>query len=298
MVRRSIPDAWEFADPQVILQARREGAAAALARILPSVEVSAVSLVPLLERVVAGANGSGRPLFGANRELGRFDDPVEALWQGCSCLREHRGDGHVAALTSAGLDGCEALVLCPASADISGTMFLEGRGWSIGEWDGARLRLVDRGLMEGDRISSAGRGIRASIEDLADELADPPFAALGSAECSMLFDGVGAVAEAVFSAGVIPLLRRGHPVPQSDRAPCTSGTLTNVALSTGVESGPDQAWTVPRVGRRRDPLSGGGARRPGGGRRPIFDRWAHRRAEGVTVGGEVGAITGRIPRTE
>ena len=26
-------------------------------------------------------------------------------------LREHRGDGHVAALVAAGLDGCEALML-------------------------------------------------------------------------------------------------------------------------------------------------------------------------------------------
>ena len=33
---------------------------------------------------------------------------------GARCLREHRGDGHVAALTAAGLDGCEALVLFAA----------------------------------------------------------------------------------------------------------------------------------------------------------------------------------------
>ncbi|MGY9071385.1 MAG: helix-turn-helix domain-containing protein [Acidimicrobiales bacterium] len=30
------------------------------------------------------------------------------LWQNCTSLREHRGDGHVAALTAAGIDGCQA----------------------------------------------------------------------------------------------------------------------------------------------------------------------------------------------
>jgi hypothetical protein len=51
------------------------------------------------------------PLFSANRSLALPDDPVERLWQLCTSLREHRGDGHVAALTAKGLDGLEAHVL-------------------------------------------------------------------------------------------------------------------------------------------------------------------------------------------
>ncbi len=98
MVGRALPDAWELVDPPAVLRARREGAAATLRRVLPSVEEAALPIVGLIDRVVAGADGSGRPLFSANRALEPVPDPVEALWQGCTSLREHRGDGHVAAL--------------------------------------------------------------------------------------------------------------------------------------------------------------------------------------------------------
>ncbi len=70
------------------------------------------------------------------------DDPVEGLWRGCTDLREHRGDGHVAVLTAAGLDGCEALVLFAASESLPDRLFLDGRGWSEEEWAGACARLA------------------------------------------------------------------------------------------------------------------------------------------------------------
>ena len=115
MVARSIPDAWSLVGPADVLEMRRAAAAKSLTLRLPSVEELAATVDPLLDRVVAGADGSGRALFSANRELDRPADPVEALWQSCTSLREHRGDGHVAMLASRGLDGCEALALFAAS---------------------------------------------------------------------------------------------------------------------------------------------------------------------------------------
>ncbi len=140
MVRRSIPDAWSFADPATVLAARRRGAATALRRLDPSVGDRAPQLVPSLRRVSGSADGAGRVLFGANRALDVERDPVEALWQACTTLREHRGDGHVAALTAAGLDGCQALVLFALSEQLPVSMFLDSRGWSADEWEGAGER--------------------------------------------------------------------------------------------------------------------------------------------------------------
>ena len=51
---------------------------------------------------------AGRPLFAAHMQLPWPDEPHLVLWHAATLLREHRGDGHVAALLTAGLDGCVA----------------------------------------------------------------------------------------------------------------------------------------------------------------------------------------------
>ena len=98
MIERSVPDVWTFADPGPALDARRTGAASALRRLDPMIGDRAGPVAAVLQEAVAGADGAGRVLFGANRALAVPDDPVEALWQACTTWREHRGDGHVAAL--------------------------------------------------------------------------------------------------------------------------------------------------------------------------------------------------------
>src|ERR1700722_12252824 len=216
MVRRSIPDAWGFAGPPTVLQARRSAAATALRRMLPSVGDRAVELLPLLRPVVDSADGSGRVLFSANRDLGVPADPVEALWQCCTALREHRGDGHVVSLTAAGLNGCEALALFAAAENVPSAMFRENRGWSAGEWEDACRRLGHRGLMHDGHISPRGSELRRSIEALTDQLAPPPFTVLSSAELATLDAGLREVAVAVLAAGEIPFPNPiGLPPPGS-----------------------------------------------------------------------------------
>ena len=216
MVRRSIPDAWGFAGAPAVLRVRRSAAATALRRVLPSVDDRAVELVPVLRRVVEGADGSGRVLFSANRDLGVPGDPVEALWQCCTALREHRGDGRVVALTAAGLDGCEALAVFAASENVPSAMFRENRGWSAGEWNDACRRLGVRGLMDDGHISQRGTELHRSIEALTDQLAHPPFTVLSSAELATLDAGLREVADAVLVAGQIPFPNPiGLPPPGS-----------------------------------------------------------------------------------
>lgn len=219
MVSRAIPDAWAFAPPATVLRARREGAAAALRRVLPSVDAVAATLLPIADRVVEAADGSGRVLFEANRALGPCTDPVEALWQACTSLREHRGDGHVAALVANGLDGCEALVTMAAAADIPAELFRASRGWSVDEWESARLRLERRGLLDGDGLSPSGRALRETVEATTDRLAAAPLATVSGDDYLMLADGLERVARAVTDRGVIPF-----PNPVGLPAPGPTGT--------------------------------------------------------------------------
>jgi hypothetical protein len=204
MVERAIPDAWTFADPQAVLAARRTGAAAALRRLDPTVEVRARRVGPLLAQVAAVADGAGRVLASANQALTVPGDPVEALWQSCTTLREHRGDGHVAALTAAGLGGCQALVLFALSEDLPAPMFIDSRGWSANEWEVARAQLDDRHLVVGERLTAEGAELRRSIEATTDHLAAPPFEVLGPAAQAEAYGELAALAALVAAGGEIP----------------------------------------------------------------------------------------------
>jgi Helix-turn-helix family len=215
MVRRALPDAWRFAAPAEVERVRRESAATVLRRVCRDVEQIAAPAVPVLDHLTERADGSGRALFSANRDLPRPDDPVEGLWQGCTCLREHRGDGHVAVLTSAGLDGCEALVLFALSEEVDGSLFRTNRGWSEQDWAEALERLEARGLTSGRTITPAGRELRHSIEETTDRLSAVAFDELHPTEEPLLRRALAEVGDAVVAAGVLPFPNPiGLPAPE------------------------------------------------------------------------------------
>ena len=215
MVRRSVPDRVDLRRP-----GHGAGGPTGRARPVPSAawirrwRTRARHLVPLLEPVIERADGSGRVLFSANRALGPPDDPVEALWQACTCLREHRGDGHVAALTAAGLDGCQALVLFALSEGLPASMFQASRGWSgtSGSWPGPASRPGAWWAPKGSPRpgSSSGR----AIEQTTDDLAAPPFLSLPAREAEEVLASVRSVAGAVAEGGDIPFPNpMGLPAP-------------------------------------------------------------------------------------
>ncbi|MFE3258780.1 hypothetical protein [Nocardia sp. NPDC059229] len=171
MVRRAIPDAWGFAAPDAIIATRTIAAAAVLRTVVPDIADIAARAVPRLHQAIATAPAAGRPLFAANRDLPTPDDSVHALWQAVTALREHRGDGHVACLLSEGIDGCEAHVLFSASTGTPAQLWRDNRGWSETDWKAARERLTDRGLLNSEGITEAGRALRAHIEARTDALA-------------------------------------------------------------------------------------------------------------------------------
>ncbi|WP_446430663.1 SCO6745 family protein [Polymorphospora lycopeni] len=180
MVRRALPDVWTRATPADTLAARLDGARAALDDVLGSVPAADVAEAAELLRSAAGqADLAGRALAAAHADLPWPADPVGVLWQAATVLREHRGDGHVATLVNAGLDGVEALVWRSA-LDSDREVLQPNRGWSDEEWDAAATRLVERGWLEVDgRPTTAARTARDDIERRTDELAVAPWRGLG-----------------------------------------------------------------------------------------------------------------------
>ncbi|GIJ50452.1 hypothetical protein Val02_73380 [Virgisporangium aliadipatigenens] len=171
MVERALPDIWSRISPADALRCREAGAASALRSHGTTTEAA-----DLLWAAASGARTSGRALAAANAALPAPEDPHARLWLATTVLREHRGDGHVTALVTNGVDGCEALVWRDAIDGLRGE--LQGnRGWTDEEWDAARQRLAARGWVDGDgRATAAGRAAHARMEELTDELAAQPWA--------------------------------------------------------------------------------------------------------------------------
>jgi hypothetical protein len=202
-VARALPSVWELIPPADALRVRREGAVAALGGLLAGRDAEVKAAAGLLERALDGLDYSGRVLGAANAALPPVeDDDLGRLWQATTTLREHRGDGHFAAVLAAGLDGCEVLVLrCGLDMD-RGTM-QPIRGWSDEQWDAAQARLMDRGLVDaGGVITEAGRDLRVTVERATDRAAERPWASLGDAGVAELVEVLTPLA--VACAAVVP----------------------------------------------------------------------------------------------
>ena len=206
MVAEHIDSAWATADPDAVLAARLRGIDRAYRAILgdrvDSPELAEAAA--LARRAAEAANTADCPLAAANAELEWPEAPHLQLWQAATILREHRGDGHVAALLVAGLDPVESLVSFAVIGAASVERF-ESRGWSAEEWAAARERLTARGLVDEDgEATDTGRDLRHSVEHHTDQLAAAPWQLLGAADTARLADLLGDFWVAVLSSGLLP----------------------------------------------------------------------------------------------
>jgi hypothetical protein len=206
-VRRAIPDGWTFAPPTAALEARQEGSAAALQRAFAAPELAeAVETAARLARAAAEyAPMDGRILFAANRVLPWPEEPTAVLWHAATLLREHRGDGHVAALTAAGIHGREANVLQSAAGVVPRDVFAVARHYGDAEWDSISAGLVGRGLLDRDgKLIPQGTAVRADVEDRTDALALSAYNALDDQQLQQLIDALVPLTRAVLATGDIP----------------------------------------------------------------------------------------------
>ncbi|KDN16470.1 salK [Amycolatopsis rifamycinica] len=188
-VARHIPKVWELTTPEAALAARERGCVAGMRRILGELadDPAVARAGDLLLKAATSAPVGGRALFAALRALPVPQEPVARLWHAATLLREHRGDGHTAALLVEGVGGTEAHVLHALSVDVRAQDF--GRVWHLPE---AQLTAVidgmrARGLVGTDGwLTPAGRATKARVEALTDQLAEAPYDALTPTELDTL----------------------------------------------------------------------------------------------------------------
>jgi len=189
-VARHIPKVWATTTPEAAHAARQQGCVAALRTILGGLAETPglARAAELLAKASTSAPIEGRVMYAALRALPVPEEPVARLWHAANMLREHRGDGHIAALVSEQVGGLEAHVL---SALDMGIHPAESFG-RIHHLPKALLAQVmtglrDRGLVDpSGRFTDAGRAAKARIESLTDALAEAPYGGLEPHELDQL----------------------------------------------------------------------------------------------------------------
>ncbi|MFB6949457.1 hypothetical protein ACFCXP_07510 [Streptomyces niveus] len=185
LVARHIPAVWEVASPETVLGARLRAADSTLRRVLGEEAVGSDEMAEaarLALRATEACTRHARPLYAAHADLPVPEQPHLAYWHASTLLREHRGDGHLAALLSAGLDPVEALVSHTATGKgMSPRWVLRTRGWARTDWDAAAGRLRERGLLDdAGELTGAGTALRAELEEHTDRLDSAPYEHLGA----------------------------------------------------------------------------------------------------------------------
>ena len=203
-VARHIPRVWDTTTPEAALAAREQGAVAALRRILGDLAGTPglARAADLATKAATSAPTEGRILYAALRALPLPQEPVARLWHAATLLREHRGDGHIAALVAAGIGGTQAHVLHALSENIPAEKF--GR---VHHLAADRLaRVVDgmqaRGLIDASGwLSDAGRTTKERIESLTDDLAAPAYSSLEPGELDQLIADLEPITATLDAAG-------------------------------------------------------------------------------------------------
>jgi hypothetical protein len=219
-VARAVPGVWELITPEEALRTRLAGATEALRGLLAGLESEAAAAADLLWQAAGELDCSGRVLAAANAALivdgSAGLSGLARLWQAATLLREHRGDGHFAALVAAGIDGCEAVVL-RSCLDLRREDLQPVRGWTDEAWESALGRLAGRGWVSaGGTPTGAGRDAHGAVEDATDRAAARPWTRLGGGATAEVVKVLTPVALAC--ASVLP-----YPNPIGVPVPGTTG---------------------------------------------------------------------------
>jgi Helix-turn-helix family len=194
---------WRTTTPEAAIAARQTGCVKALQRILGDhVDSPAFArAAELLLEAATSAPYEGRPMYAALRSIPVPEDVVACLFHAASLLREHRGDGHIAALMTEGVGGLEAHVLLALDMGMPAENF--GR---IHHLPPAQLATVVGGMRDRDLIgddgwlSGQGHAVKQRVEALTDRLAAKPYESLEPDELDELVAGLQPLATLLLAA--------------------------------------------------------------------------------------------------
>ncbi|MFE6843412.1 hypothetical protein [Streptomyces sp. NPDC057686] len=208
-VARHLPAVWDTITPGQALDARLRAADSTLRRLLGDETVESPELAEAADlalRATEGCSRHARTLYAAHADLPVPEEPHLRLWHATTLLREHRGDGHLAALLLAGLDPLEALVSHTATGRGMTPKWIKAiRGWEQSDLDAAAGRLRERGILDADgELTEEGKAVRERLETDTDRLDAAPYEHLGADGLARLAELGGGFVMKALAAGAFP----------------------------------------------------------------------------------------------
>jgi hypothetical protein len=168
VVEACVDIGWGLTDAPTICAARTEGAVGQLRRVLGAEPEGLDRALELLQRANEPLRPEGRPLYAGLVSLGLPGEPLADAGRLADQLREYRGDVHVAAWVSGGLDATEIGLLTELYWGLPLRSYIRTRAWSDADLDAAEARLVERGLVADGGFTAEGRTLREGIEVVTD----------------------------------------------------------------------------------------------------------------------------------
>ncbi|MGD9798098.1 MAG: hypothetical protein AB7V15_08335 [Acidimicrobiia bacterium] len=217
-IYRLVPATWRTTTFDAVLAAQSEALDAPFAAATDGMAPGELAELAGLCRTVTEAaidNAEGRALFAGLASLPLPDSDHLMVWLAARLLREHRGDGHVAALVVEGLGRVDALVVHAALMPGFGDGLRRSRRWSVEDWQASMASLRQRGWLTDDEtptFTPEGRARREWIEDRTDQLAAAAFRGIGPEGVERLIALGAAFTAALEAGGMGSTLRTSIPM--------------------------------------------------------------------------------------
>jgi hypothetical protein len=217
-IHRLVPSTWAATTFDAVLAAQSGALDGPFKMATASMDRAELSeLAGLCRKVVETANDNceGRPLFAGLASMPLPTEDHMMVWHAARLLREHRGDGHIAALVVEGLGRIDALVVHAAMLPGFADGLRRSRRWSMDEWNASMASLRTRGWLtdhDAPTFTDEGRARRQWIEDRTDQLAAVAFDTIGNDGVDRMITLGTKFTEALEAGGLGTTLRANIPM--------------------------------------------------------------------------------------
>ena len=159
--------------------ARDAAIAPGLKELTPEICGPLATMSPNLWKAAEELPLSGRALFASLLDWPRHEDPLVSAWLAVNAIREWRGDTHWAIMTSENIDGTMAGILDNAKHKYDDQWLPRSRGADDAAISAAFKKLRERGLADGETVTSKGLEYREELERKLNNIASAAWRNLG-----------------------------------------------------------------------------------------------------------------------